>query len=97
MSEWQSLSAASTKIYNNLSSDKKGAFFQLVQHPVTASSTLGQMWIAAGINNVRASQARLSANTFADQVEQLFEQDHDIEVQYHTILDGLYISLTTVV
>lgn len=64
------------------------AFFQLVQHPVLASSNLAHMLISAGINNLRASQARLSANDYADTVEQLFETDYDLEVEYHTILDG---------
>ncbi|KAG6880096.1 hypothetical protein C0992_006370 [Termitomyces sp. T32_za158] len=44
--------------------------------------------IAAGQNNIRASQARLSANGLADNVETFFEEDYNIEQQYHTILDG---------
>ena len=40
------------------------------------------------MNNLRVSQARLSANNLADQVESLFTQDYDLEVQYHTMLDG---------
>lgn len=74
-----------------MSSAIQPAFFQLVQHPVQASATLAHMWIAAGINNLRASQARLSTNNYADQVEQLFSQDFDLETQYHTILDGTLI------
>ena len=58
-----------------------------------ATYTLANMWISAGINNLRASQARLSTNDYADQVEELFEQDHDLEVQYHTILNGQWRSL----
>ncbi|THH28766.1 hypothetical protein EUX98_g5425 [Antrodiella citrinella] len=85
---WETLSNASTKIYNTMSSAMQPAFFQLVQHPVQASVTLANMWIAAGINNLRASQARLSTNNYADQVEQLFEQDFDLETEYHSILDG---------
>lgn len=88
VSQWQALSSAATKIYNSLPSSMQPAFFQLVQHPVQASSTLAQMWISAGINNLRASQARLSTNNYADTVEQLFEQDFDLETQYHSILNG---------
>ena len=87
-SDWANLAAASTKIYNSLPSSYQPAFFELVHHPVMASSTLGQMWIASGMNNLRVSQARLSANNLADQVESLFTQDYDLEVQYHTMLDG---------
>lgn len=46
------------------------------------------MWIATGINNLRAEQARLSANEYDDQVTKLFEQDYDLEHEYHTILNG---------
>jgi hypothetical protein len=85
---WNNLTAQSTAIYNSLPSSMKPAFFQLVHHEVLASATLGKMWIAAGQNNMRAEQARLSTNDMADTVEDLFGQDYDLEHQYHTILDG---------
>ena len=88
LAELKNISDISTSLYNSLSPNKQGAFFQLVQHPVQASYTLANMWIAAGINNMRASQARLSTNNFADQVEDLFTQDFDLETEYHTILNG---------
>jgi hypothetical protein len=46
------------------------------------------MLILAGQNNLRASQARLSTNSLADQVETLFEHDFDLETEYHSLLDG---------
>ena len=88
MTAWDALNASSTKIYDSLSSDFKTPFFEMVQHPVLASSTLGKMWILQGMNNLRASQARLSTNDLADQVEALFEQDYDLELEYHQLLDG---------
>jgi hypothetical protein len=88
LAAWSTLEAASTSIYNSLSSAMQPAFFQLVHHPVTASANLANMYISAGMNNLRASQARLSANQLADTVEQLFENDFNFEQEYHTILDG---------
>ncbi|TCD67740.1 hypothetical protein EIP91_011982 [Steccherinum ochraceum] len=88
LDQWQTLSDASNKIYNKLSSAKQPAFFQLVQHPVQASFTLANMWIASGINALRAEEARLSANEYDDQVTQLFEQDYEWEHEYHSILNG---------
>ena len=88
LDEWKTLSDASTKLYNNMTAAKKPAFFQLVQHPVTASSTLAQMWFAAGKNNLLASQACVSTNNYGDLVEKLFEQDYSIETAYHGLLDG---------
>jgi hypothetical protein len=46
------------------------------------------MWIYAGINNLRASQARVSANDFIPEVENLFDLDYSLEREYHTILNG---------
>jgi len=58
------------------------AFFQLVNHPVQASSNAAQMYFAAGLSNLRASQARLSANTYFDQAVDLFENDFTFENEY---------------
>ncbi|KAF4586297.1 hypothetical protein EYR38_010572 [Pleurotus pulmonarius] len=85
---WTRLRDASTAMYNSLPSAMKPAFFQMVQHPVVASDIVGRMLIFAGQNNMRASQARLSTNSLADQVEDLFMQDYDLETQYHSLLDG---------
>lgn len=38
---------------------------------------------------MRAMQARLSANEYADTVEGLFEVDYDLEEWYHGLLDGM--------
>ena len=84
----ESAKAASTRIYNELPDSAKPAFFQLVHHPVQATFTLANMWISAGINNLRASQARISANDYLEEVETLFEQDYALEVDYHSVLDG---------
>jgi hypothetical protein len=88
LAELKNMSAISTRLYDSISSEKKAAFFQLVHHPIQATLTLANMWISAGTNNLRASQARLSANDFANQTETLFEQDYDLEVEYHQLLDG---------
>ncbi|KAJ6563652.1 hypothetical protein DFH09DRAFT_478550 [Mycena vulgaris] len=88
LAAWDHLQESSTAIYNKLPAATKPAFFQLVQHPVLASANLGHMLIAAGQSILRASQARLSANDFADQVETLFENDFALESQYHELLDG---------
>ena len=85
---WDTLVNASTRMYNSLPSNTKPSFFQTVHHPVIASANLNRMLISAGMNNLRASQARLSTNNLADLVQELFENDYDFEVQYHTMLDG---------
>ncbi|KAI0060097.1 hypothetical protein BV25DRAFT_981253 [Artomyces pyxidatus] len=85
---WSATNQSAARIYNKLTTAQKVAFFQLVYHPVQAGYTLTNMWIAAGQNNMRAFQARLSANNLADQVEALFETDYDLEHEYHSLLNG---------
>ena len=85
---WDTLLKAATGVYEKLADDLKPAFFQLVLHPVAASANLGKMIIYAGMNAVRASQARLSTNELADRVEELFDIDYELESQYHSLLDG---------
>ena len=90
MAALQTAVDASTRIYNSLPTSSRPAFFQLVHHPVQATLTLAGMWISAGINNLRASQARISANDYMAQVEQLFDQDYALELDYHGLLEGAF-------
>ena len=85
---WEATNASAAAIQAKLPESMLPAYFELVYHPVQASYTLASMWIAAGYNNLRASQARLSTNDYADQVETLFAQDFALEQQYHALLDG---------
>ena len=85
---WDGLVNTSTAIYNNLAPQYQAAYFEMIQHPILASSTLTKMWVASGINNLRVSQARLSANDYAEKVVEFFEKDYEIETEYHTLLDG---------
>ena len=85
----QAIGDTSTKLYNSLSEASKPSFFELVQHPVQASLTLQHMYIAAGINNLRALQYSVAANMYKTQVENLFATDFDLENDYHTLLDGM--------
>ncbi|EJT96994.1 hypothetical protein DACRYDRAFT_59782 [Dacryopinax primogenitus] len=82
------LNATSWAIWNQLDPAFQPAYFQLVHHPLQASYTLQKMYIYAGMNNLYAGQARLDTNWLNDEVAMLFEQDYDLEHQYHTMLDG---------
>lgn len=87
---WTAMNESASRIYNSLPSEAQPSFFQLLYHPVQAGFTLTNMWISAGVNNMRAMQARLSANKYADTVENLFEVDYDLEEWYHGLLDGSF-------
>lgn len=88
LSQWSSLVTASSTIYNTLPVSKKPSYYQLVHHSVIVSANVVEMYIAAGKNNLRASQAFASTNALADKVQQLFANDYDMETAYHTLLSG---------
>ena len=75
-------------IYKKLPESKKAAFFQLVLFPVKASATVTLLHIATAKNRLYAAQGRASANTFADQAKQYFEQDAKLEQEYHALNNG---------
>ena len=75
-------------IFNNISKDRRDAFFQLVLHPTKASSVVTEMYIAAGINQIYAEQERCETNKIAEKVKQLFEEDAALSQQYHNINNG---------
>ncbi|KAF8894306.1 hypothetical protein CPB85DRAFT_1330172 [Mucidula mucida] len=73
MAAWDTLLDAANSIYDALGDEYKASFFQLVLHP---------LYFAAGLNNLRSSQGFLSTNALADQVQELFDVDYDLETQY---------------
>ena len=84
------MNESSTRLYNQVSEEMKPAFFQLVHHPVQATQIVNAMWISSGVSALRASQARLSTNQFADATESLFDQAFALEQQYHQLLNGKF-------
>ncbi|KAG8788167.1 hypothetical protein FRC12_014862 [Ceratobasidium sp. 428] len=85
---WTDMVSRSQAIYKSLPSGTQPAYFQLVHHPIQASSIVQNLYYTVGRNNWYASQARLSTNALADQAAQIFDSDYDLEAQYHSQLNG---------
>jgi hypothetical protein len=88
MTEWDTLAALSTAIINTLPSDYYAAYFELIHHPVLTSRNTQAIYVAAGYNQLYASQARSQTNAMADLVGKFFEYDADLRDQYHGLLNG---------
>jgi hypothetical protein len=87
--QWQDLVARAKRINDVLPEPYRPAFFELVLHPILASSTVGEMYIAAGRNRLYAEEGRASANFYADETRKLFAQDAAITDEYnHKLLNG---------
>lgn len=88
LEQWQNLTTRAQNVYNSLSAAAQPAFFELVLHPCSAAYTLYNIHISSAKNNLYAQQRRTSANTWATQTLNLFNQDHQITQRYHDLLGG---------
>lgn len=75
-------------ISEQLPAEKQAAFFQLVLHPVKASSNLFEMYKHVAKNRLYARQGRASTNDYADAAKANFANDEQLKQQYHQLEDG---------
>lgn len=80
--DWNKLLEQTEKINQQLSSEYKNAFFELVLHPVKAMTNLHQMYLAVALNNSHPS------NETAEKVKQLYANDSLLSVQYNQLNNG---------
>lgn len=88
LEQWKNLTSRAQNVYDSLSAAAQPAFFELVLHPCSAAYTLYNIHISTAKNNLYAEQRRTSANSWAMQTLNLFNQDHQITQQYHALLGG---------
>lgn len=88
LTQWKNLVSDAHEIYDDLSPERQPAFFEMVLHPCIAGQIVTELHITAGKNNLYASQRRTGANKLADKALKLFQEDHDLTVSYHSLLDG---------
>ncbi len=88
LAAWQEITAKAEEINDQLPSEYRDAFFQLVLHPTKASATVAEIYIAAGRNQLYAVQGRASANEQAQRVRELFQLDKELTNAYHQVAGG---------
>jgi hypothetical protein len=88
-SDWEVLVEQAEKINQQLSEDKRDAFFELVLHPVKASAIVNELYITVGKNHLYATQGRASANDLGRDAERLFAADAELTAEYnHKLAHG---------
>jgi hypothetical protein len=75
VSDFNRIAVQAEAIYNNLPAEKRDAFYQLVLFPTKASALVNELYLAAGRNELYARQRRASTNSWATEVQSLFEAD----------------------
>ncbi|KAF2265992.1 hypothetical protein CC78DRAFT_170348 [Lojkania enalia] len=86
--EWAALENTAQTLYNSLDKDTQIAFFEMVLHPIMAGRVVQYCYINAARNAAYANQKRMSANTLADGVRNMYAQDKVIQQRYHGLLNG---------
>jgi hypothetical protein len=85
---WLDLEARALRVGAALPAQYRDAYFQLVEYPVVASSTVARLHIATGRNRLHAAQGRVSATAQADLVRDLFRRDQELTDAYHKVAGG---------
>jgi hypothetical protein len=86
--DYKKLEERAKSIYATIAAGQKDAFYQLIMHPVEASSTLYQMYYQLAKNKLYIRQHRFAANDAADSVALLFKKDHEISRYYNKTMAG---------
>ena len=88
VSDFQEIASKAEQLYEKMPPELKDAFFQLVLHPVLASSIINELYIKTGQNHLYAEQKRAATNALAQQVQSLFDSDAELAYRYHTMNKG---------
>jgi hypothetical protein len=88
VADWRDLAARVERVKTKLAPAQRDAFFQLVEHPVLAAGTLGELYATVQANRIHADQGRADTNDLAARARDLFARDAAISREYHEIHGG---------
>ncbi|OSS48454.1 hypothetical protein B5807_07973 [Epicoccum nigrum] len=88
LQEWTDLAQLALAVNASLPSSYHAAFFELVLHPVLAGQAVHEVNVNSAKNLVYGIQGRNSANAYARNVLDSFEKDHNLTVQYHSLVSS---------
>jgi glycosyl hydrolase family 115 (putative glucuronidase)/glycosyl hydrolase family 115 len=84
--DWKALLAKAEALRTLLPEDEKDAYFELVLHPIKASTIVNELYIAAARNHLYAKQGRADANDYAAKARALFQADAEVTNEYNHVL-----------
>jgi hypothetical protein len=88
VNDYNALVAKAERIGKALPGEYQDAYFQLVLFPVKASANLNELYVAAGTNQLYASQGRAATNSQAKRVRELFAKDAELTRYYNKVMAG---------
>ena len=84
--DWKTLLEKAEALRKLLPDSEQDAYFELVLHPIKASTIVNELYIAAGRNRLFAKQGRAEANDYATQARALFQADAAVTNEYNHVL-----------
>lgn len=88
VARWKKLEHNVDALYNRIPVHQKPSFWQLVVHPVKASSIFICLRVTQARNQLYARQRRNTANGLLRKSLDLFDADFKLSREFHTLLDG---------
>jgi hypothetical protein len=88
VAQWRALEQEMLRVRSALQPEQRDAYFQLVEHPITAFANLYELYYAVAWNRRLARARNSRANLFADRAEAAFRRDQEIADQYHALNNG---------
>lgn len=86
--EMRDLTARAETLYQQIPDTHKDAFYQLVLHPVKASTIITEMYDMAAKNRLYAHQGRANTGDYGQRVRDLFAADAALTDYYHKELSN---------
>ena len=88
VARWKKLEVEVDTLYNRVPDLQKPSFWQLVVHPVKASTIFICLRVTQARNQLYARQRRNTANNLLRKALDLFDADFKLSQEFHTLLDG---------
>ncbi len=88
VAEWRQLERSALAVKRQVPQQYEDAYFQLVEHPISALSNLHDLYYAVAWNRRLAAAGDARANDFADRAEAAYRRDRDLTARYHAIAGG---------
>lgn len=86
--QWEDVADQAQEVYDDLPENEKGAFYELILHPVLAGGNFINVQVAGARNQIYSGQGRTSANDWMQETIDLMGTDHELTQKYHSLFNG---------
>lgn len=88
VARWKTLESTVNTLYQRVPDPQKPSFWQLVVHPVKASTTFISLRVTQARNQLYARQRRNTANKLLRESLDLFDADFKLSQEFHSLVGG---------